>query len=540
MAAPESPLHRLVTLPVEVPKLTLGWEAVRWVSKYLRQPNGPRAGQRFEFVESQLRFLLLWYAVDEDGAWLYRRAVRRLAKGSGKSPFAALMALVELCAPVRLLDFAPELPGGCKGRSVSMPLVQIAATAESQTENTMRMVRAFAPKGSRVVADHGLDPGLTQYYKAGGGKLHVLTSSSSAAEGGEATFIAADEPEHWVPGNGGPRFAATLADNLAKSGSRMMETANSWEDDAGSVAEASFDAWVMQEEGRTRGQSKILYDARIAPPDTNTADPVSLRAALEFVYSDCWWVDIPAIMERIWDPQASEASSQRKYLNRPSSDGSAWVTPQEWALLANPGRVVADQEPIVMFFDGSKARDATALVGCCVSDGHVFTIGVWEPSVRGDEVPVAEIDGAVARAFDRWRVLGFFADVQEWQGFVKVTWPQSYGDQLKVRAVPSGKEPQPIAWDMRSHVYDFTMAVEVTLAEIRDRQFTHDGDSRLARHVQNARTRDGRWGTSIAKESPNSPRKIDAAVCMVGARMVRRLLPAQPKGTGKGRVVVLN
>jgi hypothetical protein len=81
--------------------LTLGWEAVRWASKYLRQPNGPRAGQRFEFTPSQVRFLLHFYALDESGAWIYRRAVRRLAKGSGKSPFAALMSLVELCAPVR-------------------------------------------------------------------------------------------------------------------------------------------------------------------------------------------------------------------------------------------------------------------------------------------------------------------------------------------------------------------------------------------------------------------------------------------------------
>jgi hypothetical protein len=280
------------------------------------------------------------------------------------------------------------------------------------------------------------------------------------------------------------------------------------------------------------------------------ADPVSLRAGLEFAYGDCWWVSIDAIMERIWDPQASEAASQRKYLNQPIADEQAWVTPQEWALLADPSRVVADGEPVVMFFDGSKDRDATALVGCCVSDGHVFALGVWEPDGRGDEVPVAEVDAAVARAFDRYKVLGFFGDVQEWQGFVKVTWPALYGDRLKVKAQPSGKEPQPIAWDMRSHAYDFTMACEVTLAEIRGaakaaaaggpRTFTHDGDSALARHVVNARTRDGRWGTSIAKESPNSPRKIDAAVCMVGARMVRRLLPPQPKVAGKGRVVVLN
>src|SRR5687768_9895329 len=128
-----SPANRLVTLPPELPKLTLGWEVVRWASRYLKHPNGPRAGQRWEFVESQIRFLLWWYAVDEDGNWLFHHAVRRLAKGSGKSPFAAVLALAEFTAPVRLHDFDPSAPGGCVGRPVDMPLVQVAATAESQT-----------------------------------------------------------------------------------------------------------------------------------------------------------------------------------------------------------------------------------------------------------------------------------------------------------------------------------------------------------------------------------------------------------------------
>jgi hypothetical protein len=79
------------------------------------------------------------------------------------------MALVELCAPVRLDYWDPTRPAACVGKPVSMPWVVIAATTEAQTENTMRMVRAFAPKGSRVVRDHGLDPGLTQYNVAAAG-----------------------------------------------------------------------------------------------------------------------------------------------------------------------------------------------------------------------------------------------------------------------------------------------------------------------------------------------------------------------------------
>lgn len=530
-------------MPDGLPELTLGWEAVKWASKYLRQPNGPTAGQRFVFVDSQIRFLLWWYALDGQGRWLFRRAVRRLAKGSGKSPFAALMALVELCAPVRLAWFDPDAPGGCVGKAVAMPLVQIAATTEQQTENTMRMVRAFAPKGSRVCVEFGLNPGLTIYYKAGGGKLHTLTSSPRSAEGGEATFIVGDEPEHWLPNNNGQKFASTLADNLAKSGSRMLETCNSWEPGAGSVAEASFASWVDQEEGRTRGRSKILYDARVADPRTVLTDEpdtaqgqVGLSDALEFVYGDCWWADLDAIKERVWDLQSAEDDSRRKYLNQPTAANDAWVTQQEWQSLLDErvlgeSRTVADNEDIVLFFDGSKSRDATAIVGCCMSDGHIFTVYVYEPSNAHDTddvVPAGEVDAAVINAFEQWNVVAFFADVQEWQGFVKVTWAERYRDSLTVWAVPTGKDPQPIGWDMRSHAWDFAVAAETAHAEILEAKFTHDGDSRLERHVINARRHPYRNMVSVSKETPDSPRKIDAAVCMIGARMARRLVLASP------------
>lgn len=526
---PDSPLDRLVTLPDGEPELTLGWEAVRWASKYLRHPNGPAAGKRWEFTVSQLRFILWWYAVDTDGDWLFRHGARRLAKGSGKSPFAGVLSLIELCAPVRLADFDDRADGGCVGRPVDMPLVQIAATAESQTANTMRMVRALAPKGSRVVVDHGLDVGKTIFYKPGGGMLQTITSSATAAEGAEVTFVVADETEHWLPNNGGDDLAEVLDRNLAKSGSRMMETANAWEPGAGSYAEATYDSWVAQEEGRTRSKAQILYDARIAPPDTDLADEESLTDALRFVYDDCWWVDLKPIRDRIWDPRTPPDKSRRFYLNQPTAAEDAWVTPQEWAACSDPSVLVADGDDVALFFDGSKSRDATALVGCRIADGHVFALGVWEPDPSHSTqsvVPVAEVDAAVERAFDRFNVVAFFADVQEWEGFTKVTWPERYGDRLVVHAVPGGRDPQVIAWDMRSHTLDFTKAAELAHDEIVERAFTHDGHSAVARHVTNARRRPNRFGVSIGKESRDSPKKIDAAVCVIGARMARRIVMA--------------
>ncbi len=540
-ALSSSPASRLDTLPAELPRLTLGWEAALWTSKYLRQPNGSRAGERFVFTNRQLRYLLHWYAVQEDGSWVYHHGARRLAKGSGKSPFAAVLALIEFLAPVRMKDFDPDRPGGCVGRPVSMPLVQIAAVSEDQTENTMRMVRAFAKKGSRLVSDYNLDPGLTRY-NSEDGKLHVLTSSSATAEGGEATFIVGDETEWWL-GSAGSEFMNTLADNLAKSGSRMAETNNAWKPGVGSQAEATWDTWVEQEEklltqGSTKSGSLLLYDAVIAPPETDMADAESLEAALRFVYGDCEWKtdqEIRSIMTRIWHKSSRPDDSKRKYLNWPTAADDAWCDPQDWLKIAadgmdgRPSRPLVDDERIVMFFDGSKTGDATALVGCCLSDGHVFTIGVWIPT-EDKAVDPAAVDAKVEATFERFQVVAFFADVAFWEGFTKVTWPERYRDQLEVWSMSGGKMPESIAFDMRSRTREFALSAELVEAEIRDGMFTHDNNPVTARHVANARRYETRWGAvSVKKETPNSPDKIDACVCVIGARMAYRLAMAGKK-----------
>lgn len=547
-----SPASRLITAPEGLPRLTLGWEQIRWATKYLTHPNGLRAGKRWEYVDSQLRFVLWWYAIHEDGSWVYNRGVRRLVKGSGKSPFAAVMALGELVAPVRLVDFDPQMPGGVRGRPVSMPLVQIAATAESQTENTMRMVRALAPKRSRLVREFNLDPGKTLYYKQPEGSLQVMTSSTQSAEGGEATFIVGDETEHWTPSTGGPEFYNTLADNLAKSGSRMLETSNAWKPDAGTVAEASYMAWVAQEEGKTRGRGRILYDARVAPPDTDLADEASLRRALDFVYGDCWWVDRSFIIDRIWDVSTSPDDSKRKYLNWPTEARDAWMRAPDWDACCDATLVLSDGDQVALAGDLSKSGDATALVVCRISDGALFVWDVWEPpddprAADGWEVPRVELDAAVERAFSRLDVVAFYAEPGPLLSYVDL-----WGERYRDRVCAAASQKNPIRFDMRSTqgtaraavLRRFTEECEATHAAAVARDLRHDGDGRLRRHMLNARRRPNNYGVSIGKESRMSAQKVDAAVTAVIARIARKdylALPDSRKRTGTGdrRVVIL-
>lgn len=523
---------RLDTLPSGVPDLTLGWEALAWAAKYLRHPDGAREGERWKFTPRQARFILWYYAVDEDGKWLYGHAARRLSKGSGKSPFAAVMAVLELLAPVRFHKFVDGVPGGCVGKRVAIPWVQIAAASADQTRNTMAYVRALvsphlAPELHR---DYNLDVGKEKIYVDGTGVLEIITSSASSAEGSRATCIIADELEHWLPSNGGVELFRTLKANLTKTGSRMLETLNAWIPDAGSAGEETFKAWCDIEDGVARKvKMGILYDAVQAPPGTELSDEDSLRSALEFVYEDCPWSleHLDSIISDIYTSR-DPSEARRKYLNQNVASEDSWVTPQAWASLAKPERVVEPGEDIAMFFDGSLSRDATALIGVCMSDGHIFTLGIWEPgnSHKGNSgrINPHAVDARVQQAFDRYNVLAFFADVREWEGYVHHVWAERYRDRLSVWASPRGELPSPIAWDMRTKLKDFTMAAELCEAEITQGQFTHDGNPLLANHVRNARRYENRWGISIAKESKNSAAKIDAAVCVIGARHVYRLV----------------
>lgn len=525
-----APQERLATLPEGLPKFTLGYEALAWAAKYLRHPNGIRAGKAWQFTREQARFVLWFYALDENGRWLFHHGARRLAKGSGKSPFAAVMALIELLAPVRFDHWDSDVPGGVVGKPVSMPWVQIAAVSLDQTENTMRMVRAMASPANAPALhrDYSLDVGKTQIFVQPEGKLEVITSSAATAEGAESTFVIGDELEHWTPSNGGAELHATLMDNLSKSGSRMLETLNAWKPGINSAGESTFNDWVLQETGRSKNESRILYDARQAPHDTEMGNADSLRSALEWVYADCPWSDIDAIMTRIWSPSAQVDDSKRKYLNWPVASSDSWCDPQDWAQMARPDIDVAPGEDIVMFFDGSLSNDHTALIGCRMDDGHIFTIGVWQPKAADPDdkpmVDVQAVDDRVDFAFATWNVIGFYADVREWESFTKVAWPERYRDRLELWATSRGaQQPEPIAWDMRGKDFQFTTAAELAEAEVMQHSFTHDGHPLLTEHVLNARRHEGRYGITVRKESRKSAKKIDACVCMIGARMVWRL-----------------
>lgn len=525
----------VLSLPPGLPDKTLGWEVLAWCSTFIRQPDGPEAGAPWVFTPEQVRFVLWWYAVDQRGRWLYSRGVLRRAKGWGKSPVVGAIALAELCGPVRFDGW--DAAGEPVGTPASAAWVQLAGVSEKQTTNTMSMVLAMVAE-SDILDEYGLDVGLTRIFTAAGGRLEPITASASTAEGARPTFVVQDETHHWTESNNGTDLDRVNRRNLGKSrdgSARMLETTNAHATGMLSVAERSYDAWRAMVDGRAR-TSGLLYDAREAPPDIDLADEEQLLAGLAATYGDSTWVDLERIRDEVWDPSTPPEDSRRFYLNQITSTIDAWLTQPEWAGRVDVEKVVADREPITLGFDGSRRRargvtDATALVGCRVSDGHLFEIGVWEqpdgPAGDDWQVPSTEVDAAVRSTFDRYQVVGFFADPAKWESYI-AGWEAAFAGRLKVKSTAQ----HPIEWWMtggRSSL--IVRALEQFHSAVIDGELTHDGSFVLTRHILNARRRPSRSGLQIGKEHPDSARKIDAAIAAVLAWQARLAALAAGVGT---------
>ena len=227
------------------------------------------------------------------------------------------------------------------------------------------------------------------------------------------------------------------------------------------------------------------------------------------------------------------------------------MTHQEWDQNEHPELSLEHGERISMFLDCSLNDDSTALVACRISDGFVKPLGLWQKPAgeRGKEwrVPRESVDDVVRAAFHAYDVVGFFGDpshvldsetgLRYWDTLFD-RWHRDYGRRLKTWAVPSGRDRHAVMFDMINTDIQrrFVTAVDQAYTDIAEGDFPHDGDARLRLHMLNARRQPTRVGMSIAKESRESKRKIDLAICAIGARMVRREYLNRNSRSGGGQL----
>lgn len=530
------------SFPNEAP--SLGFVAIDWMTAMLAAP-AKADYEPFTPYREQEDFLLRFYELDPaTGRFRYERALLGRPRGWGKSPLLAAIACFEALGPALFDGWDAEgQPVGKPWSAVRTPLVHIAAVSEDQTRNTWQPLLEMLREGPAVDFYSGLEP-MDTFVALPSGAIRQVTSSARSVKGAPSTFASLDQTEEWVPSNNGPRLAQTIRTNCAKNGGRTIESPNAFIPGEGSVAETSAATLAMQSEGRLKTEA-IYYDHREAPADTDLSERESLVAGLRHVYGDSsghsggcvlhepacppGHVDLDTLVATIWDPATDVQVARSDFLNQITHASDSWLSRPEWAACTAADKVVADREVIALGFDGSRSRargttDATALIGCRVSDGHIFELDVWEQprdwnaGLKGAwQVPVAEVDAKVREAFGKYSVAAFYADPAKWESYI-AAWEADFGARLQVKS----SRDHPVEWWMTGGRARATVqALEQFSGAVLEGELTHDGSSTLTRHVLNARRRMSRSGVQIAKEHPDSANKIDAAVAAVLAWQAR-------------------
>lgn len=532
--------------------ISIGQEVVDWVEgRHEENPWGLTHhlnGGPWRYTRGQVRFIHLWYAIDpasnpDRPRWLYRSGVKRGAKGTGKDPLLASLAIAELCGPTRPA-WNREL-GRWVGEPHRLALVQIAANSEGQAKDPLRVANAMV---GREMAEHfGFDKGIQRTQLEEGSRIEVLTRSEASSEGDPATAIFLNESHHMTESSGGQSLAGVARRNVGKSPgglARLLEFTNTHMPGENSVAEDSYEAWQAQVAGRTRRRD-ILYDSREAPPNLSIHDEEQLMRGLAAAYADSPWSDLERIRDEAQDPRITLAESIRFYFSSLPTAEDAWVEPRKVDKLALPNIVVANREELALFLDCSKSEDATTFSGSRISDGHVLALGGWQAPKgergKGWLAPREIIDAVVQDAFERWEILWFGVDPSpakddeteaSYWGELLDEWHRRYRRDLLLWATPGEKNGSAVSFDMRfstpggrERVRQITEEAELTAQAIEEGDgFTWDGDPMLRLHLHNARRRPNQFGVSIGKQSRSSNKLVDYAVSTVGARLGRRLV----------------
>lgn len=305
-----------------------------------------------------------------------------------------------------------------------------------------------------------------------------------------------------------------------------------------------------------------------------------LRRVLEKVVGDSWWLDIESLINSILDPNEDNTPSmiRRWWFNQITGSEDGWVDARavdaavydmakearavleitDTKQILQAGWLVMPDEPVVMFGDGSKSHDATGLVGVRLRDGYTFTIGVWSPPRTKEKrktwtVNREAVDARVREAFTRFNIVAFWFDpshtkdddgtsywtpyIDRWMREYKVDDPQGRWKALDPMwwPVKSGLRQHAVMFDMasadRQKVFigaaeEFVASMEqLNDVEEFEPAFKIDGHPTLVSHLKNAREYlHPLGGTSLMKDGRESLKKIDLAVCAVGARMLARIV----------------
>ena len=501
---------------------TLGPQVCDFIEANMVFGPGDLRGQPARLDDEKVALIYRMYEVYPKGHVLagrrrFKRVGLSLRKGTAKTELAAWIAACELHpdAPVRCIDWTPE--GTPIGGPVTDPYIPLVAYTEEQSDDLAYTALRVILELSALKDD--FDIGLERILrKRGGGKAVALAAAPDARDGARTTFQHFDETHRFTL----PRLLRahrTMLANIPKrrgADAWTLETTTAPEPGAGSVAEATMDYARAIDAGLVQ-DARLFYFHREASAKHDLTTDAGLREAIvEASGLAASWSDIESIAAEWQDPETDKAYLERVWLNRLVKSGTQAFDVEEWDALERTSSPVQPGDRITLGFDGAMFHDSTGLVATHVETGFQWVAGLWErpSSLRPElpwQVPVADVDTTVRALFGQYDVWRLYADPPYWQSWIA----QWAGD-------PALGPTKVIEWWTHRHK-PMAYALRNFETAIKSAELSHDGDTRLARHLGNSRRqalpgqRDEQglplW--LIRKERPESPHKIDLAMAAV-------------------------
>src|SRR5690606_25918412 len=294
-----------------LPEHTLGWQIIEWAYEWM---DGPQGGP-LELTDEQARFILWWYAVDEQGERLFRGGVLQRLKGWGKDRLTAILCVIEFVGPSQFAGWDEN------GEPIGVPRpgawVQLAATAQEQTKNTGILFPTIMSE--RLQAEYSIKlSAAAEVIRADNGRkrMEMITSNFRTMEGNRPTFALLNETHHWNNSNGGIEMYDGIKRNLAKEGGRFLAITNAYMPGEDSVAERMRFARDSAESGLAR-DTQVMYDSIEAHPEVPLT-PEALEVALPRIAGDAWWVKqrLKSYINEAMDVSTGPTKARRFFLNQ--------------------------------------------------------------------------------------------------------------------------------------------------------------------------------------------------------------------------------
>ncbi|GLY55210.1 hypothetical protein [Lentzea sp. NBRC 102530] len=457
---------------------TLGYQVAEWIEANCIIPDGPRMYQPYKLTDEMTRHLLFAHRLrpdarpgDDTDANVYSGTQLVRPQKWGKDPFSATRCLANAFAPIIFDGW--DAHGEPVGRPHPSPWIAIAAVADVQTDNTYRPIVTMLEHGP-LADTPGLDVGDTRTKLPGVGWIDPLTSNAKSRLGGRFTFVSITESGllTGTTPTGGVTFARAIKRNVGGMGGQWFEITNPWDPTEMSAAQLTYEAKAED----------VWIDYRQPRVEVDIDDSAAVEREVIYLYGDSarangGWVSERRIRQDVQNKAMGEAEVRRFYLQEIIGGASSLVVPAQWQALTRPlpGELDVDplkpKEPITLGFDGSRSKDATALIACRIRDGRLFRQNIWVPADHGGIVPRADVHKTVVDAFEAYDVRFMFADPFKWQEYCLI-WSGLFPDQ--VVEFPTNIETR------------MDTALRLWQEAYRHGDLTHDGDEVFTQHVQAA------------------------------------------------------